>query len=583
MGCCGSRGTPEKEESSPYHGRRASKVSIVEQEPSAAKRKKKGKQNKSAKSKSKSKSKPKPTPKTALQRRKSVSESANADGTDPMSSSLMHSLVVTNITQLSDLTARQTRFISSSWDKVTRDVPHIGIVSKLIESGTNMEAVFDEVNVAKLEVAVFESVNSMVRALSEGKLRELARIIDRLGKVHQSTNLTSLQLDRFCHVLVQIVDQKSAKRSSVLSTASLRRSSQPWNDKGKQLWEGFLSCVKRMFLESMNAAQNPLTASPKIWTGHALATLLDSWNLAESPAFLKQRFLEVAEKDGKEETFIGTLLELMESLQGLRRDTSIDVSIELRRAGERFAEASLSPQAVQVHARSVESILHTLLQESYSQQVESQWELLWRLLCLDVIDMATRCESSKDAEVKINLDVPLAASGGRSEKSENAPETAKEAAPDNREESPDSPEDKEEVDVPRTNLLGSTQQREYVMSSFAKNPDSPSSPNNNASRRKKKYTIDQVSQHTSRADCWIVVGPRPKENITTKNVYDVTDWIELHPGGASVILKYAGKDCTNEFAKVHSKTAWAKLKVCFRKINRNNRTHTQPYQIGEIA
>ncbi|KAF4873379.1 Cytochrome b5 isoform A [Colletotrichum siamense] len=47
-------------------------------------------------------------------------------------------------------------------------------------------------------------------------------------------------------------------------------------------------------------------------------------------------------------------------------------------------------------------------------------------------------------------------------------------------------------------------------------------------------SIDEVGTHNSRNSCWIIVSG---------HVYDVTDFLDEHPGGAGVILRYAGKVC----------------------------------------
>ncbi|KMZ64026.1 cytochrome B5-like protein [Zostera marina] len=51
------------------------------------------------------------------------------------------------------------------------------------------------------------------------------------------------------------------------------------------------------------------------------------------------------------------------------------------------------------------------------------------------------------------------------------------------------------------------------------------------------YTESEVSLHNSRKDCWIIVKDQ---------VYDVTSYVEEHPGGDS-ILKNAGRDSTEGF------------------------------------
>lgn len=53
----------------------------------------------------------------------------------------------------------------------------------------------------------------------------------------------------------------------------------------------------------------------------------------------------------------------------------------------------------------------------------------------------------------------------------------------------------------------------------------------------------QISGHNTPQDCWIVVN---------NQVWDVTDFLEEHPGGSSVILKYAGRDATKAYSEVHA-------------------------------
>lgn len=51
-----------------------------------------------------------------------------------------------------------------------------------------------------------------------------------------------------------------------------------------------------------------------------------------------------------------------------------------------------------------------------------------------------------------------------------------------------------------------------------------------------------VAKHNTRESCWVVLYG---------NVYDVTDFLSDHPGGAKIILKLAGKDATEEYDPVH--------------------------------
>ncbi|XP_059634902.1 cytochrome B5-like protein [Cornus florida] len=58
--------------------------------------------------------------------------------------------------------------------------------------------------------------------------------------------------------------------------------------------------------------------------------------------------------------------------------------------------------------------------------------------------------------------------------------------------------------------------------------------NNKAS---KTYTKAEVSLHNKRTDCWIIIKEK---------VYDVTSYVEEHPGG-DAILAHAGDDSTEGF------------------------------------
>nr|ABK94544.1 unknown [Populus trichocarpa] len=65
----------------------------------------------------------------------------------------------------------------------------------------------------------------------------------------------------------------------------------------------------------------------------------------------------------------------------------------------------------------------------------------------------------------------------------------------------------------------------------------------------KVFTLAEVSAHNSPKDCWLVVEGR---------VYDVTKFLEDHPGGDDVLLSATGKDTTDDFEDVgHSSTARA--------------------------
>ncbi|CAL5188559.1 unnamed protein product [Lathyrus oleraceus] len=61
------------------------------------------------------------------------------------------------------------------------------------------------------------------------------------------------------------------------------------------------------------------------------------------------------------------------------------------------------------------------------------------------------------------------------------------------------------------------------------------------------YTIQDASHHKTEDDCWIIVDGK---------VYDVTRYLEDHPGGDDVILAATGRDATDDFEDAgHSKSA----------------------------
>ncbi|XRB04661.1 nitrate reductase [Pycnococcus provasolii] len=66
----------------------------------------------------------------------------------------------------------------------------------------------------------------------------------------------------------------------------------------------------------------------------------------------------------------------------------------------------------------------------------------------------------------------------------------------------------------------------------------------------KQYTWDEIAEHNSEDDTWIVINDI---------VYEVTKYLEQHPGGAASITMNAGEDTTEDFTAVHSAKAWKDL------------------------
>src|SRR5689334_21727949 len=56
------------------------------------------------------------------------------------------------------------------------------------------------------------------------------------------------------------------------------------------------------------------------------------------------------------------------------------------------------------------------------------------------------------------------------------------------------------------------------------------------------YTLADVAAHSTKSNCWTAVNG---------NVYDVTPFIDSHPGGVEAILNVCGIDATELFGQVH--------------------------------
>jgi cytochrome b involved in lipid metabolism len=69
------------------------------------------------------------------------------------------------------------------------------------------------------------------------------------------------------------------------------------------------------------------------------------------------------------------------------------------------------------------------------------------------------------------------------------------------------------------------------------------------------YTLSQVANHSSQSDCWVIIS---------NNIYSVSSYIAMHPGGSTVIANLCGKDATAGFRTrggtgSHSSTAYTLL------------------------
>jgi cytochrome b involved in lipid metabolism len=88
-----------------------------------------------------------------------------------------------------------------------------------------------------------------------------------------------------------------------------------------------------------------------------------------------------------------------------------------------------------------------------------------------------------------------------------------------------------EVTEPAVNSAGTQDQ-----SGFSQNTEIA------AEEEEKLYTMAEVAAHNSRSSCWTVIRG---------DIYDLTQWVNEHPGGPVKILNLCGKDGTQAFGKKH--------------------------------
>eukprot|EP00561_Arcocellulus_cornucervis_P014747 CAMPEP_0185802400 /NCGR_PEP_ID=MMETSP1322-20130828/1982_1 /TAXON_ID=265543 /ORGANISM="Minutocellus polymorphus, Strain RCC2270" /LENGTH=136 /DNA_ID=CAMNT_0028498159 /DNA_START=68 /DNA_END=478 /DNA_ORIENTATION=- len=73
----------------------------------------------------------------------------------------------------------------------------------------------------------------------------------------------------------------------------------------------------------------------------------------------------------------------------------------------------------------------------------------------------------------------------------------------------------------------------------------------------KEYTMEEVSKHNTQEDCWLVIG---NDSTGGPKVYDVSAYLDDHPGGAEVMLDVSGQDADEFFEDIgHSNDAREEL------------------------
>lgn len=91
---------------------------------------------------------------------------------------------------------------------------------------------------------------------------------------------------------------------------------------------------------------------------------------------------------------------------------------------------------------------------------------------------------------------------------------------------------KENVSPPASNP--SSGQSATPTNSTSEQPSSPSS----TSPAVQSYSIAELSKHNTQNDCWLAING---------NVYNVTQYLDFHPGGSDLILMMCGKDATQAY------------------------------------
>ncbi|KAI9598965.1 cytochrome b5 [Syncephalis fuscata] len=68
-------------------------------------------------------------------------------------------------------------------------------------------------------------------------------------------------------------------------------------------------------------------------------------------------------------------------------------------------------------------------------------------------------------------------------------------------------------------------------------------------------TLQEISKHNNKKNLWVALHGK---------VYDISNFVEEHPGGEEVLLEQAGLDCTEAFEDVgHSEEAREMLEKYF--------------------
>lgn len=82
-------------------------------------------------------------------------------------------------------------------------------------------------------------------------------------------------------------------------------------------------------------------------------------------------------------------------------------------------------------------------------------------------------------------------------------------------------------------------------------------PLNTPSENPVQYSMAEVAVHATLEDCWAVIHGA---------VYDLTTWVERHPGGGRAIAGLCGTDGSSKFEQKHGGSTGAQAALILLKI-----------------
>ena len=169
-------------------------------------------------------------------------------------------------------------------------------------------------------------------------------------------------------------------------------------------------------------------------------------------------------------------------------------------------------------------------------------------LLLASLLVLTGCSASDPApETPAQSTVQVEASGGDDEEtqepSEEAPEAGSEQQSDDATAQSEGESDAPEPEQSEASEEEDSRDEELAdQESDEPQPTQAAEPTPTPEESVNGYTLAQVSERNSAAECWVVIDG---------GVYDLTQWIRSHPGGSGAILNLCGKDGTSSFTSQH--------------------------------